>query len=135
MDWAHFMAITEFFIGQGPFADIAQNLQSEFHEPRTRWGIESTYGFIGLREHKNEGLPKNSVEVFLDIVCDFRTYSQRFDAFVLYSVYRMRGRAATGLAGDVYTPMSLASKFKRDKHALPVLEIYTNFSSPLTRVP
>jgi hypothetical protein len=117
-------------------------LESEFHEVGTSPTIDMTQDLTGLTKHQNGGTTKPGSEILLKIVSDFRNSSQRFDAFLLYTVHRSRGRAATDPADLIYAPLSLVSRWKTDTDSLPpvdyalsVPEIYTKFSSYLMRVP
>ncbi len=134
MPWPYFMDLTQFMIDQ--------SWASGFHKAGSRLSIESTYDLIGLLDRKNQGPTKPFTDMLLCILSEYQTYSQRFDAFVLYTVYRMRGREATDPADHVYAPLSLASKFKREENSLPkvdyglsVVQIYRDFSCHLMRVP
>jgi hypothetical protein len=136
MQWPHFIALTQFFIVQSDWSIGFDNLESEFHEAGTPSGIESTYHFIGLADSMNEGPAKKGTELLLSIMSGFQIPSERLYGFVLYTVHRMRGRAATVPADHVYAPLSLVSKFKTETDSLPpvnyalsVLEIYTKPSS------
>jgi len=141
MAWPHFMDLTQFMIGQRWGWELIP-LESRFHKAGSSLGIESTYHFIGLLDRKNQGPTKPTTDILLGILSDYGTYSQRFDAFVLYTVYRIGGREATDPADHVYAPLSLASKFKTEEDSLPkvdyglsVIQIYTDFSYHLMRVP
>ncbi|KAE8449099.1 hypothetical protein EG329_008482 [Mollisiaceae sp. DMI_Dod_QoI] len=111
MPWPYFMDLTQFLIPQRWVGEIMA-LESRFHKAGSPASITSTYDFIGLLDRKNLGPTKPSTEILLSILSDYQTDSQRFDAFVLYTVYRMRGREATVAADHVYAPLSLASKCK-----------------------
>jgi hypothetical protein len=141
MPWPYFMDLTQFMISQR-WEEGIMALESGFHKAGSPSSIRSTYDFVGLLDRKNQGPAKPSTDILLGILSDYRTYSQRFDAFVLYTVYRMRGREATNPADHVYAPLSLATKFKTEKDSSPkvdyglsVVQIYKDFSSHLMRVP
>lgn len=141
MPWPYFMDLTQFMIGQR-WVKAIMALESGFHKAGSPSSIEWTYDFIGLLDRKNQGPTKPSTDILLGILSDYQTDSQRFDAFVLYTVYRMRGREATNPADHVYAPLSLASKFNREKDPLPkvdyglsIVQIYKDFSYHLMRVP
>jgi hypothetical protein len=148
MQWTHFIFFTQFFLSQhvkggGGWEAELQHIESEFHKAGSPTGIEATYIFVALGDGlKKEGPAKKSTDILLGILSDYRTYSERFHAFVLFNVERMRGRAATDPADHVYAPLSLASRHKRDVDTLPDIEynlttaeIYTKFSAHLMRVP
>ncbi len=146
MEWSNFMSFSQFFLSQsckGNYWNTGlSKIESEFHKAGTSTGIEATYIFAILADRKGAGFAKKSTEIFLGILSDYRTQSERFHAFILFNVNRMRGRAATDPADHVYAPLLLASRFQRDVDTLPPIdyrlttaEIYTEFSAHLMRVP
>jgi Heterokaryon incompatibility protein (HET) len=119
-----------------------RQVESELHRSGTPTGIHAAVVFQYMLDKGNEGPSKLSTDALLDIVSDYRTYSERFDAFTLYNVYRMRGRKASNPADHVYAPLSLAKKFQRDvdtsypvNYKQSIEEVYINFSAYLMRVP
>jgi hypothetical protein len=140
MDWIHFISFTRLYLATRDWNVGLTNLESEFHKAGDSTTIESTIDFVALTNVETKGPTKD--EILLKIGSGFRSSSERFDAFLLHTVHRLRGREATLPADHVYAPLSLVRRWKTDVDSLPpidyglsVIQIYTNFSSHLMRMP